>query len=73
MASKQPKGKRGPALLSAWLKKNGKADTEFSDIVGCSKQTVGGIKKNTFPPGLSLAFRIEAATNGAVPASSWVE
>ena len=71
--AKKPKNKRGPALLSAWLKKNGKADTEFSDLVDCSKQTVGGIKKGTFPPGLSLAFRIEKATNCAVPASSWVE
>lgn len=73
MARKKPKSKRGPALIAAWLKKNEQTLLGFSEIVECSKQTVGAIKQGDFTPSLSLAFRIEEATDGAVPAKSWVD
>ena len=68
---KRASKKKASELLSDWLQKKGMSLSEFAEIVGCSKPTVGAIKNGTFPPGLALAVRIQKATK--IPVSLWVE
>lgn len=58
--------------LATHLKAAGIKRNEFARSVGISApyltQILAGLKR----PSLDLAFRIEKATNGIVPASCWV-
>jgi transcriptional regulator with XRE-family HTH domain len=58
--------------LATHLKAAGTKRNEFARIVGISApyltQILSGLKR----PSLDLAFRIETATGGVVPASCWV-
>lgn len=65
------KTKRGPELLTSWLKERQMPILELAEKVECCKQTISAIKNGTFTPGLALAVRLEKATS--IPAASWVE
>lgn len=58
--------------LSSYLQSSRKSQATLAEEVGVSRgymsELVAGAKK----PGLDLAFAIERATDGAVPAASWV-
>jgi transcriptional regulator with XRE-family HTH domain len=55
--------------LQAYLKTH-KA-TALAQAVGISASYLSDIKKGNRVPSLRVAFAIEDATNGAVPARSW--
>lgn len=61
------------SLLQAYIAASGTKQSALAETLGVSRgylsELVGGTKK----PSLDLAFAIQRATDGAVPASSWVE
>lgn len=67
------KSKTGASRLTRWLEENEVSLSSFAKTVECSKSAAGALKLGTMTPGLKLAARIEKATNGEVPAVSWVE
>lgn len=59
--------------LRDYLTKNDVRQAAFATGIGVSKGYVTELLNGSKTPSLQLAFRIEAATQGAVPASSWVQ
>jgi len=59
--------------LAAYLDAHGVSNKAFAERVGCSRVMVSLMRAGTTPPGLRLAAKIERETDGAVPATSWVE
>lgn len=60
------------STLSTYLKANGVTQEAFAEQIGVSQAHIAkicGVKK----PSLAVALRIERATDGAVPASSWIQ
>ena len=46
---------------------------DFASRIGATQSTVSRLVSGTATPSLDLAVRIERATGGAVPATSWIE
>lgn len=65
--------KHGRMTLSEWLQEKGTSQEAFASAVGASQGQISRLLSGARGPGLSLAMKIEEATAGAVPASSWVE
>jgi hypothetical protein len=67
---------RGRQLLAAYLKRTGMGRSEFADAagVGASDLTryLADDEEKRSSPGLLKAQLIDSATNGAVPAHSWL-
>lgn len=48
--------------------------SRLAEAVGCKHNHLSGLKRdNSRKPSLELAFAIEDATEGAIPARSWLE
>lgn len=58
--------------LNEFLSASEITDGEFAAKVGVSRSMVNRYRHNQATPSLSLAAKIERATDGAVPMSSWV-
>jgi transcriptional regulator with XRE-family HTH domain len=61
------------STLSAYLCSANISQKAFAELVEIDKSVVSRLARMEIRPSLDLAFRIERVTNGAVPASSWVE
>jgi len=59
--------------LAAYLKRTGTTQAAFAEKVGLTQATVSKLCHRSTGISLSAALRIERATDGAVPASSWHE
>lgn len=59
-------------MLREYRKKNKIKQKDFAALVGVSNAHICDIEYGKHLPSLDLAARIERATNGAVPAISWV-
>jgi transcriptional regulator with XRE-family HTH domain len=58
--------------LQKYLDDNSITQREFAARVSSSPSYINEIVAGSKTPGLKLAFAIERATGGAVPASSWI-
>ncbi len=58
--------------LSQFLATAGMTQREFATRVATAPSHINEIISGAKRPGLDLAFAIERATGGAVPATSWV-
>jgi DNA-binding transcriptional regulator YdaS (Cro superfamily) len=63
----------GIAKLSAFLDEHGLTQTAFAELAGVPGPQVSMWLSGRRCPGLASALKIEQATNGEVPASSWVK
>lgn len=63
----------GRERLGAYLKEKNLSLVDFAPKVKTHAAHLGRLLSGERSPGLGLAFDIEQATGGAVPASSWVE
>lgn len=57
--------------LDTYLKRTGVSRREFAVSVGLNASTVSRFIRHLASPSLATAFKIERATGGAVPVSSW--
>lgn len=61
-------------MLKQWLKREGMTLTAFGKQIGLSKGYLSTLnKERERTPSLEVAFAIEAATKGGVPARYWYE
>lgn len=69
-----PRHKRPTAetALSTWLRARGITQYQFARTIGADERAVGFWACNKSLPTLVFAFRIEQATQGGVPVSSWL-
>lgn len=58
--------------LSRWLAEHRVQQAAFAQGVGVSKGYLTQLLTRTRTPSLDLAVRIETATDGIVPARSWI-
>lgn len=58
--------------LRTYLLSSGKKQSALASEIGVSKGYLSYLARGLKSPGLDTAFAIERATEGAVPASSWV-
>jgi DNA-binding transcriptional regulator YdaS (Cro superfamily) len=58
--------------LAAHLNTNGLSQRAFAAIVGVDPSIISRLTRAEMTPSLTLAVAIERATQGAVPAESWV-
>jgi len=58
--------------LGAYLRDNSLRQAEFAAKVGATQGTISRLIKGDVLPSLDLAVKIERATAGVVPATSWV-
>ena len=59
--------------LDAWLKQTGTTSAEFARRCEYDPSNMAKLVKGRIRPTLEMAFKIERATDGVIPASSWVE
>lgn len=59
--------------LSEYLKEAGMSQAAFAALVGVDKSIISRLSTEAMKPSLQLAFAIDRATGGKVPAASWVE
>lgn len=59
-------------LLDDWLRDNGISSYALAKAVGIDQRMVAHWRGGKMLPSLVLAFKIERATGGAVPVSSWL-
>lgn len=59
--------------LEQYRRAHGLTQQQFALRVGTRQATISRLEAGTMTPGLNLAAAIERATDGAVPAISWVE
>jgi DNA-binding transcriptional regulator YdaS (Cro superfamily) len=59
-------------MLNEIIKTSGETQTVWAGRFGVSKSYLSDILNGNRTPSLHVAVRIERATGGAVPASSWV-
>jgi DNA-binding transcriptional regulator YdaS (Cro superfamily) len=61
--------------FNKYLESQGRGSmSALADEVGCRHSHLSALKRNAFRrPSLELAFAIEDATSGEVPARSWLE
>lgn len=64
---------RAMNALHDYLIKAAYTQKRFADAVGVDQSVISKLSRGRTSPGLDLAVKIERATGGAVPASSWVE
>jgi transcriptional regulator with XRE-family HTH domain len=57
--------------LDTYLRTANKTQEAFADEIGVRQATISRLKRGK-RPSLDLAARIERATGGAIPASSWI-
>ena len=60
-------------MLKEHLAASGKRRSEWAQELRISEAFLSQIVNGKKRPSLDLAFRIERATDGAVPAGSWIE
>jgi DNA-binding phage protein len=60
-------------LLARYFRKSKRSVSEFARAVEADRSQIYRCMRGERRPGLVLALRIERATAGAVPASSWAE
>jgi transcriptional regulator with XRE-family HTH domain len=58
--------------LQAFITSHGIKQAEFAASIGATQSMVSRLINGAAIPSLSLAAKIERATGGAVPASSWI-
>lgn len=59
------------ADLGGYLTKQGISQSDFAEIVNSRQSIISRIVNGKIRPSLDLAYRIEVATDKAVPAISW--
>lgn len=59
--------------LASYLEKNGLRQSDFAEVVGVGQAMISRLTRKEVKPSLEVAIAIERATNGAVPASYWVD
>ena len=59
--------------LQAWLKAADITAAEFARRLEYDPSNMSKLLKGAIRPTLEMAFRIERATAGQIPASAWVE
>ena len=59
--------------LKAWIDQTGQSVNEFARRVEYDHSNMHKLVKGAIRPSLELAFRIERATEGVIPAASWVD
>jgi len=59
--------------LDAYLKENNLSGRAFARQAGLTDPYLSKIRSKIFIPSLTVAYRIERITEGAVPATSWVD
>lgn len=60
-------------MLREYRKAHGIKQKDLAKSLGVSNPYLCDIEKGKRTPGLALAVRIEDATKGAVPATSWIK
>lgn len=63
---------RSPTTLQVWLSKRDLSRFAFAKEVGCDPRLVALWADGRVLPGLIYAFKIERATKGGVPVTSWL-
>ena len=63
----------GMTKLDEHLKQNSIRRRDFAEQIGVHESVLSRFCNGLARPALDTAFAIERATDGAVPASSWVE
>lgn len=58
--------------LKEYLTLNGLSQRAFAECIGVDPSIVSRLSREEMTPSLQLAADIEAATNGDIPATSWV-
>ena len=73
MSRKPPRraDRNGAELLRGWRERVGKNQQDAADVIGIDLARYNAFEHDRKRPGLDWAFRIETATDGAVPAESW--
>jgi transcriptional regulator with XRE-family HTH domain len=75
-AAEQPVEKelaeRAETPLGVWMKEHGVSIYEMAKLLGVDRHNVRFWLHGKNLPGLVVAFRIEKATNGEVPAAAWL-
>ena len=59
--------------LTTYLSETSTSQAKLSEALGISRSHMSLLVSGERKPGLDLAVAIERATDGAVPASSWVD
>lgn len=59
--------------LKSWLEAESVTQAELATRVGYDPSNMSKLLKGTIKPTLTLAFKIETATDGVIPASAWVQ
>jgi transcriptional regulator with XRE-family HTH domain len=60
-------------MLKSWLSANNLTQTQFAARLGVSTPHLSLLISGKKRPSLSLALKIERATNGTVPVSIWAD
>lgn len=60
-------------MLAKFISESGKNRSAWAVMLGISRSYLSEILSGNRRPSLELAVSIERKTNGAVPASSWIE
>ena len=63
--------KVGADRLNTYLRESGTTKLALATAVGIAKSTMTELSQGKYPPSLAVAFAIEDATGGAVPARGW--
>ncbi len=61
----------GHALLRGWRESLGLTQVEFAKKLGVPQTSLSAYETGRLRPGLDVALRIEAKTDGAVKAADW--
>jgi predicted XRE-type DNA-binding protein len=59
--------------LTEYLAQSGTSQKTFAEQVGVDQSVVSRLARRDIRPSLELAFKIERATDGQVPAAGWVD
>jgi len=59
-------------MFAEFIKASGKTRSSWAEELGIAKSYLSDLLNGNRQPSLSLAFRIERLTDGAVPAASWI-
>lgn len=59
--------------LQQHLESNNIGRNDFAELIGVDQSVLSRFCRSLARPGIDKAFAIERATDGAVPASYWVE
>lgn len=59
--------------LATYLQTSGRRQADFAKDIGVGQPMVSKLVTNAVTPSLEVAVAIERATDGAVPAASWID